>query len=108
MPVAPRVPARRTVAVPDPDPSGDQAAAIRELVAEVKGWREEFAKAVETFTPAAEAVGALGEAQEKLCRFIVNNRLKLVGGMIGAALAVGAVTPAAADRLMALLKGFGL
>ena len=86
-------------------------AAIDRLAAEVTRAREDFkaiiGEVVKELKPAADSLEKLGGAQEKLCNFIVNNRLKLAGGVIGALLAVGAISPSAADALRAVLAGFG-
>ena len=60
------------------------------------------------FKPAADAIHSLGDAQQKLCRFLVNNRLKLVAGTIAFLVAVGAISPNAAAVLSTFLKTVGV
>lgn len=78
-----------------------QTAAIRDLVSELRQTRV-------ALTPAAEALHSLGDAQRKLCNFLVNNRLKLVAGLLAALVAVGAISPNAATVLGSILKGLGV
>lgn len=78
-----------------------QTDAINRLVDELKTTRE-------AFTPAADALHSLGEAQVKLCNFIVGNRLKIVTGIVGALVTVGAISPNAATVIGGVLKAWGL
>lgn len=87
-------------------------AAIERLVEEVISSRADFRAVVEAavkeLAPAAHAIAELGEAQRKLCSFLVKNRLKLTGGVIGALIAVGAISEPVGARIGALLAGLPL
>lgn len=78
-----------------------QTAAMMALVGEISQARADF-------KPAADALHSLGDAQTKFCNFILKNRLKLVGGTLGALVAVGAISPTAAGALGNFLRGFGV
>ncbi len=57
--------------------------------------------------PAADAVAHLGEAQKKLCGFILKHRLKLMMSIPVVLTSVGAITPEAEHGLHTLLAMFG-
>lgn len=59
------------------------------------------------FARAADALADLGEAQKKLCTFIVKHRVKIVLSVIGALMAVGAISPTAAEGLKEVLRTWG-
>jgi hypothetical protein len=108
--MAPRSAARVLEAPPERpnEPVCEQAQELRvqnELLAELLGELREWRTA---FKPAADAVAELGSAQRKFCKFLVNNRLKLVGGTITALIAIGAISPTVGEKLNAVLAGFGL
>jgi hypothetical protein len=81
-------------------PCNVQAEAIERLTDEVIVTRE-------AFKPAADALHSLGDAQQRFCRFLVNNRLKLVGGLLVCLVLVGAISPNAATALGTILKIMG-
>jgi hypothetical protein len=85
-----------------------QTDAIRDLIAEFARGQDELKAMRVAFKPAADAIHSLGDAQVKLCNFLVNNRLKLVAGLIATLVAVGAISPNAATVLGAILKNVGL
>jgi hypothetical protein len=77
-----------------------QTSAIDQLTAELRAARL-------ALTPAAEAITDLGSAQKKLCAFIVGNRLKILVSLIGALLALGVISPTAAEGLKEVLRTWG-
>jgi hypothetical protein len=62
---------------------------------------------ITAFGPAAQAITDLGEAQKKLCNFLVQNRVKILLGAVSLAAALGAITPNAAHQLSNILSGLG-
>lgn len=60
-------------------------------------------RAVEVFTPAADAISHLSEAQKKLCGFLVKHRLKLAASIPAVFTAIGALSPTAAKMLQNVL-----
>lgn len=84
-----------------------QAAALNRLADVGEKLAGSVDKAIEAFRPAADAVHGLGEAQRKLCAFLVKHRLKLVASIPAVLVGVGAISPNAAHGLATLLKGFG-
>lgn len=78
-----------------------QTAAIEALTAAVNAGREDF-------KPAADALHGLFMAQTRLCDFLVNHRLKIVGGCVTILVAVGAISPNAAAMISAALRTWHL
>lgn len=99
-----------------------QTRAIEALTDEIRSSREAVSGALhtaqekvsadlkavlDTIEPGVTAIAELGGAQKKLCAFIVKNRLKISLGIVSALLAVGAISPNAAEMLRTVLQGFG-
>lgn len=91
----------------DPDPSDQVAAMDRQTVA-IQALVTELTATRLAFTPAAEAIHGLGDAQAKFCAFLVGNRLKLTASIPVVLVAVGAISPNAANVIGAILKAWGL
>jgi hypothetical protein len=78
-----------------------QTAAIEALTAELR-------VAHQALTPAAEAITDLGAAQRKLCDFLIGNRLKIAGSIPVVLVAVGAISPNAAQVIGTILRAWGV
>lgn len=63
--------------------------------------------AVERFGPAADALAHLGDAQKKLCAFIVGNRLKLAASVPLVLVGIGAISPNMAELIGKVLTMWG-
>jgi hypothetical protein len=63
--------------------------------------------AIETFRPAADAIHSLGMAQQKLCAFLVGNRLKIAASIPTVLIAVGGLSPNAAKIISNILQAIG-
>lgn len=62
----------------------------------------------EAVAPAANGIHNLAEAQRKLCDFILRHRLKLAASVPVVLVAVGAVSPNAAEIMKHLLRVWGV
>lgn len=69
---------------------------------------EKIAEALEQLVPAAEAIHALGLAQQRLCSFLVGNRLKLAASVPAVIIMVQGISPNAAKLLANLLRAWGV
>lgn len=64
--------------------------------------------ALEDLKPAADAIHGLGEAQRKLCLFLVGNRLKLTASIPVVLILIQGVSPNAAKIIGQLLHAWGV
>lgn len=62
---------------------------------------------IERFAAGADAAAGLGAAQTKLCDFLVNNRMKLTGGVFGIMVAAGVISPNLAAVVTKALHAVG-
>jgi hypothetical protein len=85
----------------------DTAAAMDRAVTAIEALAAEVKQTRETFAPAAEALHGLGDAQKKLCAWIVGNRLKLAASVPVVLVGVGAISPNAAHLIEKLMKLWG-
>jgi hypothetical protein len=93
--------------LPNALPCNAQAEAIDRQTAAIERLTDEVVATRKAFKPAADSIHSLGEAQQKLCNFLVNNRLKIVAGLLAGLVAVGAISPNVATALGAILKAMG-
>lgn len=86
----------------------EQTEAMREQTATMSSLLAAIQEGVEAFRPAADEIRDLGQAQKKLCAFIVGNRLKITAATIGLLVGVGAISPSAGEALQNFFKTLGL
>lgn len=80
------------------DPS--MAAAILDLASAIR-------EGTERIGPAVDSIAHLGDAQKRLCDFLVRRRMMIMAAALSAVTAVGAISPNAAALIGAVLTNLG-
>lgn len=93
----------------DPASSGcPQVDAMDRQTAQIARLADNLGRAIETVSPAVEAITNLDHAQKKLCSFVVKHRVKILLSVPVVLTTVGAISPSAAEALKSVLKVCGV
>lgn len=84
------------------------AKAIETHASAVRDGAEALGHFTAAIKPAADGIDSLADAQRKLCQFIVKHRLKLAASIPAVLMAIGAISPNAAQALGEWLRTWGL
>ena len=84
------------------------AAAVAAAAEQIGRHADALSSLAESVAPAANGIHNLAEAQRKLCEFMVRHRLKLAASVPLVLVAIGAVSPNAAEIMKHLLRVWGV